>query len=614
VVTNWSVTGANLQYQVAGAGSQRVEDSATERLTYRGQWTSALGNFSGGSIHWTTTHGDSVTTTYSFPSGHSLYLGTRCADSTGQVSVQVDGGTPIDFNLAITGEDVLLRKLIGQFGAGSHHVTITNTGPSGAYLYVDFLEIALPATDLPDFPPLPTTTLATDWDTLHSQALPAERTAWLIQKLGFRGRANHYAGALCFYELTQPAQQYASSTVTFSGTPVFGSTTQLSLGPTALSHLNLIGDTPETIATAFALLINGGSTGVWAQANGAVLTITARAMGTAGESITIAASTTSSGFTVRTSSAALANGVDGKWLTDLGVVPRVNRAARDWTTAFFAALKGYGITGCSAFSTELGNGDDTVGAGIAQRYPDGSPVWVNTPALQTNFSPASLAYWQQVHSDMAGAMVAAGVTPYLQFGEVQWWYFASSAGMPFYDSYATSGFQAQYGRSMTVITSQNLSPANLSQECSFLANLIGQFTSAIRTFVRKTYPTTKFEVLYPPDVNDTALNQLVNYPTTDWTPDNLDCLKTENFTFTGNRNLDQVRSSIAVCAQKGFSPAKSSHLVGISDYTTPWQRERAFSMSAGCESVVLFALDQFCLIGYPLPLNSGSRRARFMGR
>ena len=38
-------------------------------------------------------------------------------------------------------------------------------------------------------------TLATDWDTDHSLAIAAERTAWLMQKLGFCGRANHYAGA-----------------------------------------------------------------------------------------------------------------------------------------------------------------------------------------------------------------------------------------------------------------------------------------------------------------------------------------------------------------------------------------------------------------------------------
>jgi hypothetical protein len=36
-------------------------------------------------------------------------------------------------------------------------------------------------------------------------------------------------------------------------------------------------------------------------------------------------------------------------------------------------------------------------------------------------------------------------------------------------------------------------------------------------------------------------------------------------------------------------------------------------MGVGVESVVLFALDQFCLIGYGLPLRDGARRALFMG-
>jgi hypothetical protein len=36
-------------------------------------------------------------------------------------------------------------------------------------------------------------------------------------------------------------------------------------------------------------------------------------------------------------------------------------------------------------------------------------------------------------------------------------------------------------------------------------------------------------------------------------------------------------------------------------------------MAQGVESVVLFALDQFCLIGYRLPLSRGLRRASRMG-
>ena len=611
-VTNWTVTGANLHYKVAGPGSRRIEDGDTGQLTYHGTWSSGVGNFSGGAIHWTTTPGDSVQSAYSFPSSHSLYLGTRCAGVGGQVTVEIDSGAPQTFNLN-SGDDFLCRIPLGQLSAGAHQVTLTHSGAANSYFYFDFLEIALPTPNLPDFPDVALTTLATDWDTLHSQALAPERTAWLIQKLGFRGRANHYAGALGFYELTQPAQQYASATVTFSGSPVFGGITQISLGPTAISHTNLIGDTPETIATCFALIINAGSTGVWAQANGAVLTLTARAMGLAGNSITLAASPTSGGFTAQASATSLAGGCDGKWLTDLAALPRINRAARDWTASFFTALKSYGISGAAAFSTELGNGDDAAATGIAQRFPDGTACWVNTPALQTNFSPQSLAYWQEVHAEMAGLMSGAGVTPYLQFGEVQWWYFAGKSGMPFYDAYATAAFQAQYGRSMAIVTSENESPAGLSQECAFLQSLIGNFTAAIRAHVRQTYPNAIFEVLYPPDTNDTALNQLVNFPAADWTPANLACLKTENFTFTGNRNLNQARQSILMPSQIGFPPAQSSHLIGIGDYTTPWARERALALTAGCESVVLFALDQFCLIGYGLPLGSGQKTARFLG-
>jgi hypothetical protein len=617
VVSNWTLSGSDLLYSVAGPGSWRAEDSSRSEISYQGAWNSAVGNFSGGSIHWTTTPGDSLSYSYTAPTGHSLYLGTRCADGSGQVSVQIDGGAPLTTTLAIPGEDVLTRILLGQFSSGgSHQVAITNTGAAGSYFYFDFFEIAIPTTELPVFAPVRSTAMATDWDTLHSQALAPERTAWLIQTLGFQARANHYAGALWFYELSQPGQQYASATVTFTGVPVFGSTTQLSLGPTSISHLNLVGDTAQSIATCFALLINAGSTGVWAQANGATLTITARTMGAAGTGITLTVSTNGTAFTGQASNSVLAGGQDGTWLTDLTAMPRINRAARDWSTSFFQALSGYQIPVTASFSMEIGNGDDTLATDIAQRYPSGDAVWVNTPALQTNFSPASTAFWQQVYTDMAGLMATAGVTPYLQFGEVQWWYFAETSpasGMPFYDTYTTSTFQAQYGRAMSVILNQDADPSSLTQECVFLPSLIGQFTSTIRQFVRQTHSSALFEVLYPHDVNNTPLNSIINYPLNDWTASNLACLKTENFTYTGDRNLDLARQSIQFPALKGFPPGQSSHLIGISDYTTPWAKERWLAIAAGDESVVLFALDQFCLIGYTLPLTSGPRRAGFMG-
>jgi hypothetical protein len=132
--------------------------------------------------------------------------------------------------------------------------------------------------------------------------------------------------------------------------------------------------------------------------------------------------------------------------------------------------------------------------------------------------------------------------------------------------------------------------------------------------VRQTHANARFEVLYPPDVNNTALNQLVNFPKSDWTPANLNCLKTENFTYTGDRDLNGAAQSVQLPMQLGFACSQSSHLVGISDPTTPWQKEQRMALGANLESVVLFALDQFCLIGYSLPLEQSRRVSRFMGQ
>src|ERR1700730_8724466 len=39
------------------------------------------------------------------------------------------------------------------------------------------------------------------------------------------------------------------------------------------------------------------------------------------------------------------------------------------------------------------------------------------------------------------------------------------------------------------------------------------------------YPSCRYEVLYPPDVNNAPLTTVITYPASDWTPANLNCLK-----------------------------------------------------------------------------------------
>ena len=99
---------------------------------------------------------------------------------------------------------------------------------------------------------------------------------------------------------------------------------------------------------------------------------------------------------------------------------------------------------------------------------------------------------------MAQTMAAAGLTPYVQFGEVQWWYFRDSrSGMPYYDEYTRTEFAARHGREMAVIADANASPAEHPEEAAFLASLVGEFTSAIQQAVAAAVPGCRFEVLYP---------------------------------------------------------------------------------------------------------------------
>lgn len=623
VVSNWTVTGNNRAYSVAGPGSQRVEDNSRV-LSYSDGWTSTKGNFSGGTIHYSTTSGSTVSFRYQMAQPHRLYLGTRLAFNGAQVTVMVDGQPALADNLQLAGDDVLARRLVGEFPAGEHTVAISHAGPDGSYFYFDFLEAALPTTDLPAPPPQPVLTLATDWDTDHSIALAPERTAWILQKLGFQGRANHYVGALWFYELVRTGHQYASATVTFTGTPAANEITEIVLGRTdqppeatnTIQHLNLTGDTPETIAKSFELELNRGYTAVRAAAVGNQLNIYSRSMGADGNKITITASPASGSFAAVASGATLAGGVDGDWRTDLGASPRMNRAARDWCRAYFGALKSYGIDVAASFSMELQNGDPSPEAGIAQCGPAGDPILLPTPALQTNFSPQSIAFWQQVYAEAASLQKDAGLQPFLQFGEVQWWYLPTDglgrvfSGMPFYDDYTKSSFRAAYGRDPGIISSNAADPAAFPQEAAFLPTLIASFTDQIMTYVKNLFPDCRFEVLYPTDVNNTPFNAAVNYPSAEWTMSKLTCLKTESFGFTLNRNLNQSRTTIGF---GNFPPSQRSHLVGIGDSTTAWLKEVRMAQAAGFESVVLFALDQFCLIGYTIPLPASLRRSLFVG-
>jgi hypothetical protein len=220
---------------------------------------------------------------------------------------------------------------------------------------------------------------------------------------------------------------------------------------------------------------------------------------------------------------------------------------------------------------------------------------------------------------MATLQDEAGVEPYLQFGEVQWWYFPKPVvppdppvGMTFYDDYSTTEFESRYSHAMHVFLSNDDSPASYPDEAEFLPGLIGEYCEAIRDFVLATFSNAKFEVLYPPDVNDHDLTRVVNFAEADWTPGHLEALKTENFGYTFERNLNKALESIRLPFEKGFARNRSAHLIGVYSPNDPWNWERRLAHAHHIESVVLWAFDQFSMVGYALPLREGVRRAAFL--
>lgn len=128
IVSNWSVSGSNCQYSVAGPGSRRIEDTDTA-VNYGGTWTLSSGNYSGTKIHSTTQLNATCIISYSETTQHQLYLGTRLLAGGATVNVSIDGQALTPLNLLLSGEDVLTRSPLGTYGAGTHTIVLTHAGP-----------------------------------------------------------------------------------------------------------------------------------------------------------------------------------------------------------------------------------------------------------------------------------------------------------------------------------------------------------------------------------------------------------------------------------------------------------------------------------------------------
>jgi hypothetical protein len=672
-VTNWTVTGTRA-LKVAGPGSVRIEET-NSWVGRSGYWEVAPAD---GFAFWS--EGRAIRSAYSASetrkltiethcqSTHDIYVGTRLDGNCGIISAALDGGTPITLDCYGAGVQVR-RKLFSGVAAGQHSVVLTvtsgkNAASMGWYFYFDFLECAV-LSDVPDAPQVRTdTAVATDYDTDATYKMSPQRLLWGIQKSGLVGEIDHYAGVFWWKQAARVGGSFPSATVTFGGTWADGDVVWLGIGSSNLGKSVFPADTSSTIAAHFADFINATLVGVWASAAGAVLTITTRSTGANwlyalspaawSASVTYASGQCANVGGSEYQSRAAANlnnppassptwwlklstagtlsvtgdlqtgAAEGTWTIDPTASQTLNRAFRDWHSDYFAALHAAGIGAVVSFSQELVNPPDVPpGAVWVQRYPDGTPVQTATGfgslySSQAAFGTAVQTYMASAYAKVAALMVAASLTPRLQFGEVLWWYQANTAGMGFYDVDTAAAALSALGRALVTFHAPGDDPAvNSHADANFLRARLKTYVDAVRTAVLASCGTAVFELLWPMDVDDPdtcRLMRYINLPI-EWqarSGSGFDTFVCEGFQYDGiDHNVDKAtRCAKYPFTELSWDKAHSRYLMGWFYSGWPWAVEYRKARNAGLPLIKAWAWDHLCLYGWPLPLPANVARAQ----
>ena len=153
---------------------------------------------------------------------------------------------------------------------------------------------------------------------------------------------------------------------------------------------------------------------------------------------------------------------------------------------------------------------------------------------------------------------------------------------------------------------------NGGADAMFLRNVLRDHLAGIIANVRAEHPTTKFELLFPYDVNHPhpagihnlggALNRFVNLPV-EWetkASSGLDSIKTEALDFGAwSRNLDLARTAIELPFSLGWPKDSVRHLVPVFRSGYAWEKEIGIATSAGVPVINLWAFDHVCIFGLP---------------
>jgi hypothetical protein len=312
----------------------------------------------------------------------------------------------------------------------------------------------------------------------------------------------------------------------------------------------------------------------------------------------------------------------------------LNRGAQEWHKDFFAGCAARNRELVVAGSMELVNPPE----GFSAMHPDGDPVATavgfgdDLKSSHCAFIEPVRKYQTAVFTDVARWMAQAGLVPTIQCGEYVWWFISNrtsgnpDGGMGYYHPEILAAAQSALGRPLHRFEETMDDPlVNNGADAIFLRNRLRDYVSVMRTEVRSAVPGTRFELLFPFDVNYPTkegvnkvggrLNRFVNLPV-EWeskSTSGFDFFKTEALDFGAwCRNLDLSRAAMEFPLKNLSWPLDSvRHLVPIFRYGYAWEKEIDIAIGAGIGVINMWAFDHVCIFGLPPTPNATGRSMSF---
>jgi hypothetical protein len=440
--TNWATTDPNniSTLQIAGPDSSRTGNADSGCGYSKTGWNvQSANNYWRGFAMVTDTPGSTVIVTYSNPQTHDLYLGTSLYIDRGVIGVSVDADTSTTLDCYLnTGSELVTRRLLrSSLPPGTHTVSIAlatshNPSSSGTNFIFDYIEAAVSTPNIRDAAvTYSNVSPALDYDTDATYKMSPQRIMWHLDKLGLHGHMNEYLGVFWWNQRVRAGGSWTAVTVTVGGTWQNNDYAELNIGGFVIRKSVITWDTPDTIANHFVYYINSATVATWAAYIGAgQFTIYIRTPNWS-DPVTATAYSATGTFAVPANSSV--GGTPGYWQVDATAANPLNFAIRQWHADLFNEVKTAGRLITTSFSMELvyPPDDGTIANAWVARFYDGTEVSTDTGfahlvSSQCAFIASMTAFQERVYLAMAALQSAAGLTPWLQFGEFLWWFFPSS--------------------------------------------------------------------------------------------------------------------------------------------------------------------------------------------